>query len=187
LRYRDRVVAASRGIAMIGGFVDRDGDIHNAAFFAYDGELQGVYHKIYLPNYGVFDEERYFQRGRRSPIFVLGGVRIGVSIRKEATTPFHLDLDVSEVVVTERASPRAASARSNPIQAPLDGPAEVYSALVCGTRDYVNKSGAFQKVLLGLSGGVDSSLTAAVAVDALGRENVVGVLMPSRFNSTESL
>jgi len=298
LRYRDRVVAASRGIAVVGGFVDRDGDIHNAAFFAYDGELKGVYHKIYLPNYGVFDEERYFQRGRRSPIFVLGGVPIGVSIcedawyptgpismqaaqgaellvningspyhrgkrgfretmiatramdsraflawvnlvggqdelvfdgnslffdpdgrlvahaasfeeellvadldigsvfggrlhdtrlRKEATTPFHLDLDVSEVVVTEEAPPRPPARHSNPITAPLDGPAEVYAALVCGTRDYVSKSGVFQKVLLGLSGGVDSSLTAAVAVDALGRDNVVGVLMPSRFTSPESL
>jgi NAD+ synthase (glutamine-hydrolysing) len=298
LRYRDRVIAASRGIAVIGGFVDRDGDIHNAAFFAHDGELRGIYHKIYLPNYGVFDEERYFQRGRRSPVFVLGGVRIGVSIcedawyptgpisvqaaqgaellvningspyhrgkrdsretmiatramdsraflawvnlvggqdelvfdgnslffdpdgelvahaasfqeemlvadldigsvfggrlhdtrlRKEAATLSHLDLDVSEVVVTERALPRRAPARGNPVTEPLDGPAEVYAALVCGTRGYVSKSGAFQKVLLGLSGGVDSSLTAAVAVDALGPDNVIGVLMASRFTSPESL
>src|SRR5256886_14480745 len=81
------VEAGSRGIAVIGGFVDRDGDIHTAAFFAYDGELKGVYHKIYLPNYGVFDEERYFQRGRRSPIFVLGGVPIGVSICEDAWYP----------------------------------------------------------------------------------------------------
>ena len=80
LRHRDRVVQASRGIAVVGGFVDLGLDIHNAAFFAYDGELRGVYHKVYLPNYGVFDEERYFQRGRRCPIFELGGVRVGVSI-----------------------------------------------------------------------------------------------------------
>ncbi|MBO0687043.1 MAG: NAD+ synthase, partial [Candidatus Dormibacteraeota bacterium] len=297
LRHRDRVIAASRGIAVVGGFVDRDVDIHNAAFFAYDGELKGVYHKIYLPNYGVFDEERYFQRGRRCPIFVLGGVRLGVSIcedawypagpisvqaahgaelliningspyhrgkrqnretmiatramdsraflawvnmvggqdelvfdgnslvfdpegeliahaasfqeellvadldlgsvfggrlhdtrlRKEATS-FHLDLAVSEVRVTEQAPPRPADRRPNPITAPLEGPAEVYAALVSGTRDYVLKSGAFDKVLIGLSGGVDSSLTAAVAVDALGRENVAGVLMASRFTSSASL
>src|SRR5438309_9682571 len=61
LRHRDRVVAASRGIAVVGGFVDLQVDIYNAAFFAYDGALRGVYHKVYLPNYGVFDEERYFQ------------------------------------------------------------------------------------------------------------------------------
>jgi NAD+ synthase (glutamine-hydrolysing) len=87
LRHRDRVVEASRGIAVIGGFVDLETDIYNAAFFAYDRRLRGVYHKVYLPNYGVFDEERYFQRGRRSPIFVLGGVRIGVSICEDAWYP----------------------------------------------------------------------------------------------------
>src|SRR5215472_5575377 len=87
LRYRDRVVAASRGLAVVGGFVDLDVDIYNAAFFAYDGELRGVYHKVYLPNYGVFDEERYFQRGRSSPMFELAGVRIGVSICEDAWYP----------------------------------------------------------------------------------------------------
>src|SRR6266545_839066 len=87
LGYRDRVVRASRGIAVVGGFVDLGADIHNAAFFAHDGELRGVYHKVYLPNYGVFDEERYFQRGRRCPIFELAGVRIGVSICEDAWYP----------------------------------------------------------------------------------------------------
>src|ERR1700730_2568122 len=299
LRHRDRVVEASRGITVVGGFVDLDTDIYNAAFVAFDGELRGVYHKVYLPNYGGFDEERYFQRGRRSPIFVIGGVRVGVSIcedawypagpisvqaahgaelllningspyhrekrasretmiatramdsrafvgwvnlvggqdelvfdgnsvvfgpegdllphaasfkeellvadidigsvfserlhdtrlRKEAANPLHFDLAVSEVVVTEevsRARPR--DRRQSPITAPLEGAAEVYAALVCGTGDYVRKSGIFERVLLGLSGGIDSSLTAAVAVDALGPENVVGVLMPSRYTSRESL
>ncbi len=63
---------------------------------------------------------------------------------------------------------------------------EVYNALVIGTRDYVNKNG-FEKVLIGLSGGIDSSVVAAIAVDALGRENVIGVTMPSRFTSSETL
>lgn len=298
LRHRDRVVAASRGIAVIGGFVDREVDIHNAAFFAYDRQLRGVYHKVYLPNYGVFDEERYFQRGRRCPIFELGGVRIGVSIcedawyptgpislqaaqgaellvningspyhrgkraaretmictramdsraflvwvnlvggqdelvfdgnslvfdpdgrliahagsfeeellvadldigsvfgerlhdtrlRKEASSPVHFDLEVEQILVSDRAGPHPDGRRRNRLAPPLEGPAEVYAALVMGTRDYVRKSGLFEKVLLGLSGGVDSSLTAAVAVDALGSQNVVGVLMPSRFTSPESL
>ncbi len=68
---------------------------------------------------------------------------------------------------------------------PLEGVAEVYTALVVGTRDYVIKNG-FAKVLIGLSGGVDSSLVAVIAVDALGAENVVGVAMPSRFSSPGS-
>jgi NAD+ synthase (glutamine-hydrolysing) len=298
LRYRDRVVAASRDIAVVGGFVDLDLDIHNAAFFAYDGELHGVYHKVYLPNYGVFDEERYFQRGSRSPIFELGGVRIGVTVcedawyptgpiavqaaqgaqllvningspfhagkrearetmiatramdshaflawvnlaggqdelvfdgnslvfgpegeliahaasfeedlliadldigsvfgrrlhdtrlRKEVASAVHVDLEVSEIMVTDQIAPRPPGQRLRPITAPLDGPAEVYAALVCGTGDYVRKSGAFEHVLLGLSGGIDSSLTACIAVDALGAENVTGVLLPSRFTSRESL
>jgi NAD+ synthase (glutamine-hydrolysing) len=91
-------------------------------------------------------------------------------------------------VVTDRPSTtRITDPRQNPVTAPLEGPAEVYAALLCGTGDYVRKSGIFERVVLGLSGGIDSALTAAVAVDALGRENVVGVLMPSRYTSRESL
>jgi NAD+ synthase (glutamine-hydrolysing) len=89
--------------------------------------------------------------------------------------------------MTEQPSPDRPDRRPNPMTPPLEGPAEVYAALVCGTSDYVRKSGIFERVLLGLSGGVDSSLTAAVAVDALGRENVIGVLMPSRYTSRASL
>src|SRR5207249_9905725 len=70
--------------------------------------------------------------------------------------------------------------------APLDDDAEIYRALVVGTRDYVIKNG-FKKVVLGLSGGIDSALTACIAVDALGSENVVGVLMPSQFSSRGSI
>src|SRR5206468_247911 len=69
---------------------------------------------------------------------------------------------------------------------PLGEDAEIYQALVVGTRDYVIKNG-FNKVVLGLSGGIDSALTACVAVDALGKENVVGVLMPSEFSSRGSI
>jgi NAD+ synthase (glutamine-hydrolysing) len=298
LRHRDRVVEASRGIAVVAGFVDLEQDIYNAAFFAHDGELKGVYHKVYLPNYGVFDEERYFQRGRRCPLFVLAGVRIGVSIcedawyptgpisvqaahgaelliningspyhrgkrsaretmiatramdsraflawvnlvggqdelvfdgnslvfdpeggllahagsfteellvvdldigsvfgerlhdtrlRQEARRLSHVDLEVSQVTISQWPAARPGGPRQGPLTPPLEGPAEVYAALVCGTRDYVRKSGAFDTVVLGLSGGIDSSLTACVAVDALGRENVVGAIMPSRHTSTASL
>jgi len=296
LRQLEKVVAATRGIAAIIGFVDLDNDIYNAAAFASEGEVKGVYHKFYLPNYGVFDEERYFRRGARNPIFVYQGVRIGVSIcedawypsgpvsvqalhgaellvningspyhagkrearetmirtramdsrafmawvnttggqdelvfdgnsvifgpegqviahapsfeetllvgdldagsvfgerlhdtrlRREAQEPLNVDLEVSEVAVGTRPH-RARKWLRAPVAAPLEGPAEVYAALVTGTRDYLRKNG-FAKALLGLSGGVDSALTAAVAADALGAQNVIGVLMPSRYTSEENL
>lgn len=297
LRHRDRVVAASAGITVVGGFVDSDLDIHNAAFVAHDGELAGVYHKVYLPNYGVFDEQRYFRRGTRCPIFVLGGIRIGVSIcedcwyptgpislqaqagaevlvningspfhagkrrsretmvatramdsrafmawvntvggqdelvfdgnsvvfdpegatvahgssfveelivadldvgavfggrlrdsraRQDANNGNHVDLTVTETVIDDAPLPRPAGPARTPVATPLDGAAEVYAGLVTGVGDYVRKSGAFSKVLIALSGGIDSSLTAAIAVDALGSDSVIGLLMPSRHTSDAS-
>jgi NAD+ synthase (glutamine-hydrolysing) len=296
LRQLEKVAKAARGIAVIVGFVDMEQDIYNAAAFAADGKVRGVYHKYYLPNYGVFDEERYFRRGSRCPIFVYQGVRIGISIcedawypsgplsvqalqgaellvningspyhagkrearetmirtramdsrafmawvntsggqdelvfdgnsvvygpegqviahapsfeeallvgdldagsvfserlhdtrlRREAQEPVHVEMAVSEVVVGKHDHPARKWLRA-PIAAPLEGPAEVYAAVVTGTRDYVRKNG-FAKVVLGLSGGVDSALTAAVAADALGSQNVIGVLMPSRYTSAENL
>jgi NAD+ synthase (glutamine-hydrolysing) len=296
LKALDRVVAASRGIAVIVGFVDMDSDIYNSAAFASDGEVKGVYHKYYLPNYGVFDEERYFRRGARSPIFVYQGVRIGVSIcedawyptgpvslqalngaellvningspyhhgkretretmirtramdsrafmawvnatggqdelvfdgnsvmfgpegqvigrapsfeesllvgdldigsvfgerlhdtrlRREAQEPMKIDMTVGEVAIAGTRHPSRKWLRA-PLAEPLRGAAEVYAAVVVGTRDYLVKNG-FAKVVLGLSGGVDSALTAAVAADALGPQNVIGVLMPSRYTSAENL
>src|SRR3979411_707155 len=87
LRHLEKVAAVARGISLVVGFVDMENDIYNAAAFAFDGEVKGVYHKYYLPNYGVFDEERYFRRGARSPIFLSTGVRIGVSICEDAWYP----------------------------------------------------------------------------------------------------
>ncbi|MCI0439700.1 MAG: NAD+ synthase, partial [Chloroflexi bacterium] len=75
-----RIVEASRGIAVVVGFVDADSDIYNAAAIACDGELAGVYHKMYLPNYSVLDEDRYFKAGRVCPVFVINGTPVGVNI-----------------------------------------------------------------------------------------------------------
>jgi NAD+ synthase (glutamine-hydrolysing) len=297
LRSLEQVVEASRDIAVVVGFVDLDVDIYNAAALAHGGRLHGVYHKVYLPNYGVFDEERYFQRGKHVTIFELGGVRIGLSICEDAWypggpiaqeahhgaellvningSPFHagkrehraqmiatrasdshafvawvntvggqdelvfdgnsvifgpegellahassfqeellvadldigsvlghrlhdtrlrreaqgqvkLDLEVSAVTVSQEPAARRPDHLAPSLAEPLHGPAEVYQALLLGTADYVRKSG-FEKVLLGLSGGIDSALTATVAADALGPANVVGVLLPSRFTSAENL
>ncbi|MSQ14113.1 MAG: NAD+ synthase [Dehalococcoidia bacterium] len=291
------VVAASQGIAVVVGFVDRQGqDIFNAAAVGADGKLAGVYHKIYLPNYGVFDEDRYFKRGDACPVFTLNGVAVGVNICEDIWyavgptpvqrdagaevivningSPYHrgkgrfreqmiatrasdnglivayvntvggqdelvfdgasvvfnqsgglvaraaqfqeemlvTDLDVEGVFRSRLRDPRyrkeppaALEAVGKPVSIhvsdyqhrarsplpprlaePLDPVGEVYHALVTGTRDYVRKSG-FRKVLFGLSGGIDSSLTCCVAVDALGKENVLGVSMPSRFSSEGSV
>ena len=296
-RCLDRVIAASRSMTVVVGFVDAEGEAFNAAAVAHDGALVGVYHKIFLPNYGVFDEERYFKAGTTCPVYVIDGIGIGVNVCEDIwyasgptavqqragaevivninSSPFHAgkrrfrermlatrasdnqlflayvnmvggqdelvfdgaslifdpdgecvaagaqfeeglvaaDLNVEGVFRQRLKDPRVrkapvatgqigqpevvpvpGSAPKNAPKAPLppseprryEGPAEVYEALVMGVRDYVQKSG-FKRVIIGMSGGIDSSLTAAIAVDALGGENVLGVLMPSRFTSEESV
>jgi len=296
-RKLDEIIGHCQGITAVMGFVDAQGDIHNAAAVAHNGRLVGTYHKMFLPNYGVFDEDRYFKAGSSCPVFVINGVSVGVNICEDiwyATGPTTLQRELgAEVIININASPYHAGKRgfrekmlatrandnelfvayvnlvggqdelvfdggsmvfnekgdlltlgkqfeedmvladldaddvfryrlhdSRPRKdrspfgegvvtsqrivvsqqpssldkallaqdkmKPLDYEAEVYSALVLGTRDYVRKNG-FQKVLIGLSGGIDSSFTAMVAVDALGKENVVGVTMPSRFSSEESI
>lgn len=87
LKALDEIVAASKGITSIVGFVDRTSDIHNAAAIICDGELKGVYHKTYLPNYSVFDEFRYFKAGDAAPVFALGDVLIGVNICEDIWYP----------------------------------------------------------------------------------------------------
>ena len=291
-----RVVKGCQGISAVMGFVDRDHDIHNAAAIIHDGRLVDVYHKQFLPNYGVFDENRYFQAGTRCPVYMVAGIGVGVSIcediwypddptRAQAHagaqviiningSPYHMgkrrfreqmlatrasdyavficytnqvggqdelvfdgasmvvspwgevlaqaaafeeellicDLDVEEAFQARLHEPRrrrrrvASGAGSSVAKVQVsDEPlaekkppaerrcapsmsddAEVYHALVLGTRDYLLKNG-FQKTVIGLSGGIDSSLVAAIAVDALGSENVVGVAMPSRFSSEGSI
>ena len=291
----DVVARASRGIAVVVGFVDRDGDLFNAAAFIHDGEVKAVYHKVFLPNYGVFDEKRYFVPGHRAPIVRLDGVPIGVSVCEDCWfpagpmaweaehgahvliningSPYHygkrapreamvggraadygafvawvntvggqdelvfdgnsvvfdphgrqlahaesfaedllvcdidpeqpvhispeelrheaqgaerLELQVEELTCTSPPRSRARSKIDNRLATPLEGAAEIYAAVVLGTRDYMRKQG-FDKVVIGMSGGIDSALTAAIACDALGAQNVIGVRMPSRHTSNESL
>jgi NAD+ synthase (glutamine-hydrolysing) len=296
LRQLDKVTKAATGITAVVGFVDDDGATFNAAAVIHNAELKAVYHKVFLPNYGVFDEQRYFEPGHRCPIIELDGVRIGISICEDCWypsgpmawqaqhgaelliningSPYHAgkraqreamvaeraanygtfvtyvntvggqdelvfdgnsvvfgprgqilahaesfaedmlvcDLDIEEarqvrpvekiryeaagaerleLVVTEvplqRSTAAAARAPVAPrLATPLEGPAEIYTAVVLGTGDYIRKQG-FEKVIIGLSGGVDSALTAAIARDALGPENVLGVRLTSRHTSQESL
>ncbi|MFQ6028395.1 MAG: NAD+ synthase [Dehalococcoidia bacterium] len=293
----EQIVAASQGMAVVVGYVQMGPDIANAAALGYDGKYIDSYQKMYLPNYGVFDEDRYFRRGDTCPVYNINGTHVGVNIcediwypvgsiavQREAgaelivninASPFHAgkrayrekmiatraadnelyvayvnlvggqdelvfdgasliydmtgelvargpafeedlivaDLEIESVFRSRLRDPRPR--KENPTilkeigaprtlkvsefqarqRAPLEGQRtvhcmgdteEVYNALVLGTQDYVRKSG-FSRVLIGLSGGIDSALTAAVAVDALGVENVLGITMPSRYSSEGSV
>jgi NAD+ synthase (glutamine-hydrolysing) len=297
LKSLDKVIKQTSGLAAIVGFVDAKSDIYNAAAIINDGKLVSIYHKIYLPNYGVFDENRYFQAGRECPVYTMFGVGVGVNICEDiwyeagpataqayagaevivniSASPYHfgkegdrermlatrasdnvaiiaydnlvggqdelvfdgdsmvlnekgqllargkqfeedlivVDLDVEAVFRTRLHDPRwrketllledelehavKITVSELPPSTPKPAlpprqtkehsfPADVYDALVLGTRDYITKNG-FKKVLIGLSGGIDSSLVAAIATDALGPSNVVGVLMPSRYSSSGSV
>jgi NAD+ synthase (glutamine-hydrolysing) len=104
------IAIATRGITAIVGFVNRDSDIYNAAAILHGGALAGVYHKMYLPNYGVFDENRYFQAGADYPVFVLQGTAVGINICEDIWHPAGpTDVQAlaggAEVIVNISASP----------------------------------------------------------------------------------
>ncbi|MGD0886090.1 MAG: NAD+ synthase [Thermodesulfovibrionales bacterium] len=281
-------------LTAIVGFVDKKEDIFNAAAIIHNRKIADVYHKIYLPNYGVFDEYRYFRTGTRFPVYSLGDVKFGVNICEDIwypegpaciqslfgaevvininASPYHVnkasfrttmlrtratdnaviiaylntvggqdelvfdgqsfvvdekgevicrglqfaedllvvDLNLDAVFMQRLHDPRrrqqlatgkregvetilisrekAAKTRP-PLPAKKEHAMgtneEIYSALVLGTTDYVLKN-TFRSVVIGLSGGIDSSLVATIAVDALGKDNVTGLFMPSPFTSPES-
>lgn len=254
----ERIREETSGVAVVVGFVDRNEGIYNAAAIFHDRKLIGVYHKMFLPNYGVFDEYRYFKAGKESPVYTIEGLTFGVNICEDIwyqegpskaqalsgaeiilninASPYHMgkihfraemlaqrasennviiaylntvggqdelvfdggsfiidktgeiivrgrqfeeELSVAEIVLDGESERHF----SPPIASPEE---EVYKALVLGTRDYVRKNG-FKHVAIGLSGGIDSSLVAAVAADAVGNENVSGVFMPSQYTSRESM
>ena len=112
-----RVVKASTDIAVVVGFVNADSDIYNASAVACNGELAGVYHKMYLPNYGVFDEERYFQPGSVCPVYSINGVKVGVNICEDIWYPVG-PIAVqraagAELIININASPYYAGKRSD--------------------------------------------------------------------------
>ncbi len=289
----EEVAASCAGITALVGFPDLDRDLFNACAVCADGEVRAVYRKRYLPNYGVFDEHRYFQSGRELITLRLGDALVGPTVCEDiwqpgppatdlalaganvianiSASPFHVgkgeereqmlatrardnacwvifvnavggqdelvfdghslvldeegeivarapsfeeallvaDIDSSGTVsqrlretrrrglVRERGGPPAATvhelAVSNGHRPELEASIantlgeldEMRQALVLALRDYVRKNG-FSDVLLGISGGIDSALTAALAVEALGPDQVVLVSMPSRFSSDET-
>jgi NAD+ synthase (glutamine-hydrolysing) len=251
----DRIVAASKGIAVYVGFVDSDKEtLYNAAAFIENGKIKEIYRKMNLPNYGVFDEKRYFQAGTRSSVVEYKGTKIGLGVCEDIWVepgPYEIEVKQgAQIIVNINASPyhvgkikeREALLKHRSEQAKayfvyvnlvggqdelvfdggsmvfdpkgellaacdqfreellfvdltqdrlidwrwLDGPEEIYQALVLGVKDYVGKNG-FSDVLIGLSGGIDSALTAAIAADALGQERVHAIFMPSQYTSEQSL
>jgi NAD+ synthase (glutamine-hydrolysing) len=268
-RALDMLVASTGSTTLVVGFVDHaemtvngvaERLLFNAAAVARDGKLLGIYRKQLLPNYSVFDEERYFVPGPEDqPTFDVAGQRVAVSICEDLWaegpvaqqaergaqliisingSPFHREKPevrrdlvagrardnkvvvayvnqvggqdelvfdggsliadargliaaqspffVDDLLVVDISNDGSVSSVVTADDAEDDELARVYDALVLGTRDYVRKNG-FTDVVLGLSGGIDSALVAAVAVDALGAEHVHGVSMPSRYSSEGSI
>lgn len=260
-----RIAAATSTCAAVVGFVDDvDGALFNAAALCRNGRVESVYHKQRLPNYSVFDEERYFQageyfvNGNTAGVYQVNDFLVGISICEDMWfadgpalaqsergarvllnlngSPFHqgkhrqreemlierarttgsaivyvnqvggqdeLVFDGSSVVISAngQVATRLLSFEPDFAVVTIDnnGISElgrvvefdedldrVYRALVLGTKDYVTKNG-FTDVVIGLSGGIDSSIVAAVAVEALGADHVHGVAMPSRYSSQGSL
>ena len=282
------------GVVAAIGFVDLESDLYNACALVSGGEVLHRYHKRYLPNYGVFDENRYFREGSGAPLLRLDGTFLGVNVcediwypggpaREQAVggagmllnisaSPYHrrkapsrermlgvrasdygcyvlfcnlvggqdelvfdgrsvvfdpegnlvararqfeedilyTDLHPEESLIQRLHDPRLRKdtpeippqiiempesklrgaenmdkSEETRIELSLTEEGEVLEALTLGLRDYFAKNG-FSRAVLGISGGIDSSLGAAVAVRALGQENVTGVLMPSRYTSDGS-
>ncbi|HET6448103.1 MAG TPA: NAD+ synthase [Conexibacter sp.] len=295
----DRIATATEGIVALVGFPEREDDVYNALAVIADGTVQAIYRKVHLPNYGVFDEQRYFQSGSGPALIELGEHKVGLTICEDiwepgppasaearagatlivnvSASPYHagkgterermlaqrardnlcaiafcalvggqdelvfdghslvldhhgeaiaragqfseelllatVDLEAAQTqrlrdarqrVPARRArkrvptlarlalpepvggAPSAADDQLGGTVAPLLPPAaEVYRALVTGLRDYVRKNG-FRRVVLGLSGGIDSALVVCIAADALGPDGVAAVVMPSPYSSDET-
>ena len=285
------LAARTRRCAAVVGFVEEDRDLFNAAAVCANGEILGTYRKRHLPNYGVFDEARYFTPGNETDpleLYVIGGVKVGITICEDIWSPngplalqadggaelainingspYHrgkaayreqmlatraadnhsalvyvnqvggqdelvfdgcslvfdaegeliarapqftetvmvVDVPVPAVYRQRLLDPRGRVSQmslptvdvsesqtagrepvTNEIVPLRDAHGELYSALVLGTRDYCHKNG-FTDVVIGLSGGIDSSLVAVIAADALGADHVHGVSMPSRYSSEHS-
>jgi len=268
-RYWERIANAGKGIGVIFGAVSVNTGCgkpyHNSAVFYENGELLCIAHKMLLPSYDVFDEERYFEPGKNASWVNFRGKRIGITICEDAwnvpdylpgplyaadpfcelqkasvdlivnisSSPYHVGkigwvgellkrqaagagaplVYVNQVggndelifqghsmIWDEKGGLRATGAdfKEDLVVCDVDGIgcemhstdtdyiSEVIGALTLGLRDYARKC-CFRQAVIGLSGGVDSALTACLAAISLGAENVLGVAMPSRFNAPESL
>ncbi|MDH4223830.1 MAG: NAD+ synthase [candidate division Zixibacteria bacterium] len=295
LKALKKIIPKTGGLTAVVGFVDKNGEIYNAAAIIHNKKLVDIYHKSNLPNYGVFDEYRYFQPAENFSVYQLGNLVFGVNICEDIwypegpaksqaligeahlivninASPYHIgkwkerenmlsnragdnrvfllynnmiggqdelvfdgmgmvfnpqgkiivrgkqfeedfilaDLDIEEVFrarlhdpkwrrekekynlkslnkieITKKTTRREKPEVKFKKAEPLDSIAEIYKALVLGTKDYIRKNG-FSKAVLGLSGGIDSALVAVIAKDAIGKENIISVFMPYKYTSKQS-
>ena len=279
-KHLEEVTKSTQGITAIIGLAREENGLLNSAAVIYDRKIINFYDKKILPNYGVFDEKRYFISGKNNPVYLINGITVGINICEDIWfedgptkdqadlgaqlilningSPFDTEKrDIRENMLKERAlhnnlyisytnmvggqdelvfdggsvllNPAGeiisrgkafeedliitdlyleettnfvesntnifvsnTFKNKNPRTIPdnqiveISKLEQIHKALILGTRDYVNKSG-FTKVILGLSGGIDSALTCYIAVKAFGKENVLGVIMPSRFSSEGSI
>ena len=250
----------TNGLAALVGFPHSEGEVYNAAALLREGRIECVAHKQALPNYGVFDDKRYFRPGHASATGLVNGVRVGFLVCEDIWEPEPAAQAAragAELIVVVNASPwddakqatrealLAARAKETgcaivylnlvggqdevvydgasmlvngdgtiaarapafvdallwatfdpaartlvaddwPVATDTRPEAVLYAALTRGIRDYIDKNG-FPGVLLGLSGGIDSALTLALAVDALGADRVTAVMLPTRYTSKLSL
>ncbi|BBB22731.1 NAD+ synthase (glutamine-hydrolysing) [Abyssogena phaseoliformis symbiont OG214] len=243
----------SKDISIIFGAPSKqDGVLYNGAYLVQNSQLR-VYHKQNLPNYGVFDEKRYFESGHEAFIFECQGKRIGLVICEDAWTPRVVSTTANQgaqIIISINASPFQVGKHSQrieqikqrvlatktdfiyvnmvgaqdelvfdgasfamnsnaditlqlplfketvqsvsftpPTTLPDTDPIEktIYNALVLATKDYIEKNGVFNGVVIGLSGGIDSALTLAIAADAIGTENIKAIMMPYEYTSNMSL
>src|SRR5260221_79716 len=191
-----QLAGGAPGIDLVLGFPEYQGNqIYNSAGVYRDGRRVALRRKSCLPNYRVFDEKRYFTAGEGAAVFECNGVPLGLLVFEGNS----FVMDARGGIVTRapayaeglyRAQFERRDSKIVPVAgavAPELGTDEsVYRALVLGVRDYVSKHG-FAGVVMGLSGGVDSALTLAVAVDALGAQRVQAGMMPSRHTSQMSI
>ena len=254
------LAAQTHGTAALVGHPHSEGELFNAASLLREGCIEVTTHKQALPNYGVFDDKRYFRPGHEAATALIDGVHVGMLICEDVWQPEPVAQAAAagaELIVVINASPwdqhkqaereavllararesgcaiaylnlvggqddvvydggsilvngdgsiaarapafvdallwatfdavtRTLQAHEWPVAADTSAEAVLYAALIRGTRDYIDKNG-FPGVLLGLSGGIDSALTLALAVDALGADRVTAVMMPTRYTSPLSL
>jgi NAD+ synthase (glutamine-hydrolysing) len=249
----DEIAKATRGVTALVGAPQLDTGLRNACFVLADGEVRRVYNKRYLPNYGVFDEDRYFEPGSDDVLIDVGDAHVGLTVCEDiwidgsasfglgrlgadvvanlSASPFHVGKDLEREEIVRRCAvangcvvalcnavggqdellfdghslildghgaviARAAgfeeellvhdldlrAPKPGRIAEPLPELEQMRLGLELGLHDYVTKNG-FGDVVIGLSGGIDSALTAALCVEALGPERVHGVSMPSRYSS----